>query len=150
MSDPESPSTYRAPDITLYGAEHIARYRDTDGEVGWEWNGAHCLILTTTGRKSGQARDNALIYGVYGDSVAVVASAGGAPTHPAWYLNIEADPHVTVQIKGEVFPAVARTVEGEERGTVWKIMTTDWPNYDEYTKRTDRVIPVVVLDRVAS
>jgi deazaflavin-dependent oxidoreductase (nitroreductase family) len=103
--------------------------------------------LTTTGRKPGESRDTPIIYGNYGDSVAVVASYGGAPKHPAWYLNLDADPHVEVQVLGDRFKATARTAEGDEREKVWKIMTDTWPNYDEYTKRTDRIIPVVILDR---
>jgi deazaflavin-dependent oxidoreductase (nitroreductase family) len=146
-SESESASTYVKPDITLYGQDHVDKYRATDGAVGHEWNGTQCLILTTTGRKSGQKHDSPMIYGTYGDSVTVVASYGGAPQHPAWYLNLEADPHVEVQVLADRYQATARTAEGEERQTIWKIMTATWPNYDEYTKRTDRVIPVVVLDR---
>ena len=81
------------------------------------------------------------------DSFVVVASKGGAPTHPAWYLNLVSDPHVEVQVKGDRFRAVARTAEGDERARLWKLATVAWPNYDEYTKRTDRVIPVVQLVR---
>jgi deazaflavin-dependent oxidoreductase (nitroreductase family) len=147
LTDSDSTSTYQKPDVTLYGQEHVDQYRATDGAVGHDWCGTHCLILTTTGRKSGESRDTPIIYGNYGDSVAVVASYGGAPKHPAWYLNLDADPHVDVQVLGDRFKATARTAEGDEREKVWKIMTDTWPNYDEYTKRTDRVIPVVILDR---
>jgi len=145
--DDAGESTYVKPDVTLYGAEHIRQYRETDGEVGYLWNGATCLILTTTGEKSGLPRDYALICGSDGDSFVIIASYGGAPQHPQWYRNLVADPNVEVQVKADRFAAVARTAVGEERERLWKVMTTIWPNYDEYTKRTTRVIPVVVLER---
>jgi deazaflavin-dependent oxidoreductase (nitroreductase family) len=146
----EPESTYVPPDLSMFGEEHIRLYEETDGEVGYLWNGATCLVLTTTGRKSGQTRKSALICGFDGDDCIVVASQGGLPTHPNWYHNLSANPNVTVQLKGDRFPAVARTAEGAERERLWKVMTAVWPNYDEYVKRTTRVIPVVVLARVAS
>lgn len=106
------------------------------------------LILTTTGRKSGQPRDNPLICAADGDDYIVIASQAGAPTHPQWYHNLLADPHVSVQVKADRFDAVARIAEGEERDRLWRLAATAWPNYDVYQTRTDRVIPVVVLERV--
>ena len=147
MSNNE-PTPYVKPDITLFGDEHTRRYEETDGEVGYLWNGATCLVLTTTGRTSGLPRKSALICGFDGDSCIIVASKGGAPTHPAWYRNLTADPNVTVQVKGDRFAAVARTAEGAERDRLWKAMTDVWPNYDDYATRTTRRIPVVVLERV--
>ncbi|HEX7094959.1 MAG TPA: nitroreductase family deazaflavin-dependent oxidoreductase [Acidimicrobiales bacterium] len=138
---------YVQPDLSLFGDEHVRRYEETDGEVGHIWSGVPCLVLTTTGRKSGQPRKNALIYGTDGDNYVVIASQGGAPTHPNWYLNLVANPNVTVQVKADRFPAVARTAEGAERERLWQLMTGIWPNYDEYATRTTRVIPVVVLER---
>ena len=143
-------SSYVPPDLTIFGDEHIRRYEETDGDEGYLWNGATCLVLTTKGRKSGATRKSALICGFDGDDCIVVASQGGAPTHPNWYHNLSANPNVTVQVKGDRFPATARTAEGAERDRLWKVMTAVWPNYDEYTKRTTRVIPVVVLERVKS
>lgn len=140
-------SEYVQPDLTLMGDEHVAKYRETDGEIGYEWNGAPCLLLTTTGRTSGQPRTVPLIFGPDGDRYVLVASKGGAPDHPNWYQNLAANPTVEVQVKGDVFTATARTVEGEERDRCWAIATSVWPNYDEYVKRTSRVIPVVVLER---
>ena len=148
MADQEQ-SRYVKPDISLYGEEHVRRYRETTGDEGYLWNGATCLVLTTTGRKSGAKRDTPLICGFDGDNCVVVASYGGAPKHPEWYLNLVADPRVTVQVKADRFPAVARTAEGTERARLWKVMTAVWPNYDEYTKRTTREIPVVLLERQA-
>ena len=139
-------SEYKTPDMTLIGDEHVARYRETDGEVGYLWNGATCLLLTTTGRKSGERREIPLIFAADGDRQIIIASKGGAPTHPQWYLNIEADPRVEVQVKGVRFVATARTVEGEEREHCWARANEIWPNYDAYQERTDRVIPVVVLE----
>jgi len=139
---------YIKPDLTLFGDEHVRLYEETDGEQGYLWNGATCLVLTTKGRKTGATRKHALICGFDGDTPLVVASQCGAPTHPNWYLNLTADPNVHVQVKGDRFAAVARTAEvGAERDRLWKIMTDVWPNYDQYQERTTRVIPVVVLER---
>lgn len=146
MAD-QQPGTYRKPDLSLLGPEHVRRYRETNGDVGYLWNGATCLVLTTRGRRSGAARDVPLIFGADGRNCVVVASKGGAPTHPVWYRNLAADPHVEVQVRGDRFAATAHTATGAERERLWKIMTAVWPNYDDYAKRTEREIPVVVLER---
>ena len=138
---------YVQPDISLIGDEHVKVYRETNGEQGYLWNGAPILLLTTTGRKSGEARTSALIFGRDGDDLLLVASQGGAPTHPNWYHNLSADPDVEVQVQGDVFPATARTASDDEKARLWSIMTEVWPNYDSYQERTDRQIPVVVLTR---
>ena len=135
------------PDLTLLGEKHVAKYRETDGAVGYVWNGATCLLLTTTGRASGEPRTVPLIFAADGERSIVVASKGGAPEHPKWYGNLSAHPTVQVQIRGDRFEATARTVAGVERERCWAIATAQWPNYDEYVKRTSRVIPVVVLER---
>lgn len=136
---------YQAPELTLLGDEHVARYRETDGEVGYIWNGVPTLLLTTTGRKSGEKRTIPIIFGRDGDDYLIIASKGGAPTHPLWYLNLQADAHAEVQVKADTVPVVARTAEGDERERLWKIMTASWPNYDVYQTRTSRRIPLVVL-----
>jgi deazaflavin-dependent oxidoreductase (nitroreductase family) len=136
---------YQKPDLALLGAEHVARYQETDGEIGYEWNGAHILLLTTKGRRSGLLRTTPLIFGRDGGDFLVVASKGGAPEHPLWYLNLEADPHAEIQVKAEHIPVVARTATGPERARLWKIATGYWPNYDAYQERTEREIPIVVL-----
>jgi deazaflavin-dependent oxidoreductase (nitroreductase family) len=137
--------------MALFGAEHVERYRATDGEEGHDWReGAPVLLLTTTGRKSGAERTTPLIYGRSGDDVLVVASKGGSPTHPPWYLNLEANPEVEVQIKAEKFRARARTATAEERPAMWQEMLGHWRHYDSYQEKTDREIPVVVLERIAS
>ncbi len=132
----------------LFGQEHVDRYRATDGEEGHDWNGSQTLILTTTGRKSGERRDNPLIYGRSGDDYLVVASMGGSPKPPAWYLNLVEDPETEIQVWGERLHTRARTASAEEKPEMWREMTSHWPAYDDYQKKTDREIPVVVLEPV--
>ncbi|GAA1760975.1 nitroreductase family deazaflavin-dependent oxidoreductase [Luedemannella helvata] len=130
--------------------DHLREYVETEGERGHLWMGVPTLLLTTTGRRSGQARRTPLIYGEDADGrYVLVASKGGSPDHPAWYYNLDADPRVLVQIKGDVFEAVAHTAQGDERAALWQLMTKIWPAYDEYQTKTDRQIPVVVLTRVS-
>jgi proline iminopeptidase len=132
----------------LYGEDHVRRYRETDGEEGYDWReGSKILLLTTTGRKSGKETTTPLIFGMDGDNPVIVASKGGAPDHPGWYKNLVANPAAEVQIKGDVFPVRARDAEGEERERLWKLMNEEWPHYEEYQTKTDRQIPVVILER---
>jgi deazaflavin-dependent oxidoreductase (nitroreductase family) len=133
--------------MPLFGQEHVDRYRETGGDEGHDWQGTKTLLLTTTGRRSGERREHALIYGRHGDDYLVVASKGGAPQHPAWYLNLQADPSVELQVGDDRFAATARTATPEEKPELWRIMTAEWPAYDEYQTKTDRDIPVVVLSR---
>jgi proline iminopeptidase len=133
---------------TLFGDEHVRRYRETDGAVGHIWReGSTILLLTTRGRKTGEKRTTPLIYAEDGDRYVIVASKGGAPDHPGWYKNLAQNPEVELQIKGEIFAAHARTAEGEERERLWRKANEVWPHYDEYATRTPRQIPVVVLER---
>jgi deazaflavin-dependent oxidoreductase (nitroreductase family) len=132
----------------LFSQEHVDRYRATDGEEGHDWRGAKVLLLTTTGRRSGEQRTNPLIYGRDGDRYMVVASKGGSPTPPAWYLNLSENPEVEVQVKGERFKARARTAGADEKPGLWKTMVGEWPDYDAYQEQTKREIPVVVLERL--
>jgi deazaflavin-dependent oxidoreductase (nitroreductase family) len=141
MSEPG----YQAPDLALLGPEHVRRYQETGGEVGYMWNGVPTLLLTTTGRRTGQDRTTPLIFGRDGDDYLVVASMGGAPRHPAWYLNLTAHPDAAIQVRAETLPVVARTAPSDEKARLWTTMTDLWPNYDVYQTRTERVIPVVVL-----
>ena len=130
-------------------AEHLRKYRETNGADGHIWNGVPCLLLTMTGRKSGAALTLPLIYGRDGDRVMIVASRGGAPDHPAWYKNLVAQPRVSLQIEAEKFDARARTASGEERARLWQLMAKIWPAYNEYqVKAATREIPVVVMERV--
>lgn len=133
----------------LHGAPHVERYIETEGEDGHVWrNGTSILLLTTTGRKSGDERVNALIYRPWNDAYLVVASKGGTDAPPAWFLNLTDDPAVFVQIKGDRFAAKARVATDDEKPALWNEMVEAWPDYAEYQKKTDRQIPVVVLERV--
>ncbi|HKB94145.1 MAG TPA: nitroreductase family deazaflavin-dependent oxidoreductase, partial [Gaiellaceae bacterium] len=117
---------------TLFGQEHVERYRETGGAEGHDWlKGTSILLLTTTGRKSGTEYTTPLIYGLDAGNPVIVASQGGTPGHPDWYLNLVAHPEVGVQIKGDTYRARARTAEGEERERLWKLMTGEWADYDE-------------------
>jgi deazaflavin-dependent oxidoreductase (nitroreductase family) len=132
----------------LHGDPHVRRYQETDGAEGYHWrNGTTILLLTTAGRKSGKQRTSALIYREYEGKYLIVASKGGSDAPPAWFRNIEGDPSVTVQIKDDTFAANARVATPEEKPDMWRHMTEVWPDYDEYQTKTDRDIPVVVLER---
>jgi proline iminopeptidase len=135
----------------LFGDEHVRRYQETNGEEGYDWReGSHILLLTTTGRRTGQQHTTPLIFGVDGDNPVIVASKGGARDHPGWYKNLVKTPAAEVQIKGETFPVRARDAEGDEYERLWKLMNGEWRHYDEYQQKTDRKIPVVVLERTTS
>jgi len=131
----------------LFGQEHVRRYLQTDGAEGHDWQGTTVLILTTTGRRSGEPRSTPLIYGKHGEDHVVVASKGGAEEHPAWFLNLSEEPEVTVQVRGDRFKARARTATAGEKPDLWGMMTDRWPAYEEYQRKTGRDIPVVVLER---
>ena len=134
----------------LFGEEHVRRYRETGGEVGHDWReGSTVLLLTTTGRSTGEPRTTPLIYAQDGDRYVIVASKGGAPEHPGWYRNLAKTPEVELQVRDRVLPARARVAEGEERERLWRKANEVWPHYDEYAEKTDREIPVVVLEPTA-
>ena len=128
--------------------EHTRQYVESGGADGHDWNGVPTLLLTTTGRKSGFRRRTALIYGVDDAAYVVVASKGGAPDHPAWFLNLQSSPDVELQVGADVFAARARVTTGDERERLWRALAQIWPAYEEYATKTEREIPVVVLDRV--
>jgi deazaflavin-dependent oxidoreductase (nitroreductase family) len=127
-------------------ADQVALYERTGGAEGNTLEGRPVIILTTKGAKSGKIRKTPLMRVTDGSCYAVVASQGGAPTNPFWYHNIVADPHVALQDGAIVRDYVARLVEGEERGKWWAMAVETWPDYEEYLKRTDREIPVFVLE----
>ena len=127
--------------------DQIEKYESSNGAEGTELEGKPCVILWTRGRHSGTVRKSALMrvadeQGKY----AVVASMGGAPKHPVWYLNLLADPEVTLQDGAELRDYTARVVEGDEKAEWWAIAMENWPHFDEYQSNTDRVIPLVVLE----
>jgi deazaflavin-dependent oxidoreductase (nitroreductase family) len=134
-------------DDELFGAEHVRIYRETKGERGYRWCDTTILLLTTRGRTSGEPRTTPLIHRTDGDRWVVVASKGGAPEHPSWYQNLLADPDATIEVKAEEIPVRATTATGEERSRLWSLMAEVWPAYDDYQKKTDREIPVVVFTR---
>jgi deazaflavin-dependent oxidoreductase (nitroreductase family) len=133
---------------TGWVAEHINDYVATGGKRGHLWKGVPTLLLTTRGRKTGALRRTALIYGRDGDSYVVVASIGGAPKHPEWYLNLVADPEVRLQVGAEIMAGRARTTDGDEKKRLWRQMAQIWPQCDKYQEKTDRLIPVVVIDPI--
>ena len=127
-------------------ADHVERYLATDGEDGAIWEGAQVIILTTTGRRSGKLRRTPLIRVRDGDNYLVVASMGGAPTHPQWYLNITEHPDVTVQDRAEVHELRARTATPDEKAALWPVAVEQWPDYATYQSSTDRDIPLVICE----
>jgi len=135
-------------DDDLFGAEHVRVYRETSGERGYHWRGGTTiLLLTTEGRVSGEQRTTPLIHRTDGDDWVIVASKGGAPEHPGWYQNLQANPKASIQVKGEEIPVRAADAKGAERARLWGLMVEAWPAYEDYQSKTDREIPVVVLSR---
>jgi deazaflavin-dependent oxidoreductase (nitroreductase family) len=133
-------------DDELFGQEHVRAYQESDGERGYEWRGTEILLLTTTGRSSGEARTTPLIHRTDGDRYVVVASKGGTPEDPDWYANMQADPEAQIQVRADRIPVRMTVAKGDERARLWSKMTEVWPDYDDYAKKTDREIPVVVLE----
>jgi deazaflavin-dependent oxidoreductase (nitroreductase family) len=135
------------PDDQLFGAEHVRVFRETHGERGYHWRGTTILLLSTTGRSSGQPRTTPLIHRADGDRWVIVASKGGAPANPSWFENLLADPDATIELPGQSVPVRASVAEGDERTRLWSLMTEVWPAYDDYQEKTSRQIPVVILSR---
>jgi len=131
---------------TDWVSDHVRRYVDSDGADGHIMNGVKCLLLTTRGHKSGQLRRTPLVYGQDGDRFVIIASRGGNDSHPAWFLNVEADPEVEIQVLAEHHRLRARIAEGEERTAKWQMMVEIFAEFEEYQKKTSRQIPVVVLE----
>ncbi len=128
----------------------IAEFRANAGVVGGRYAGRPMMLLTTTGAKSGEERITPLNYSLDGDRIAVIASRGGAPTHPDWYRNLVANPEVTVEVGAETYRARAYTAQEPERTRLFDQQAALMPFFDEYRKQvTAREIPVVVLERLA-
>ena len=145
-----------APNLPGWMVDHANRYLSSggiDGHIykitppGYSEMTVPSLLLTTTGRKSGERFTFPLFYGKEGDSYIVVASKGGAPQHPGWYRNLLANPEVEVQVGTTKSKARARTATGAERDRLWQKALEFWPPYADYQKKTEREIPVVVLER---
>ena len=145
-----------SPDLPSWIKNHIERYVATDGADGYLWDASlgggkgmvPTLLLTTVGRKSRRILTLPLIFGRSGPNYVVVASKGGAPAHPAWYLNLQANPKVQLQVKAEKFTALAHTADTAERAVLWPKMVEIYGPYAQYQTKTDRQIPVVVLTPV--
>ena len=133
---------------TGWVAEHVRNYAETDGKKGHLYHGTPTLLLTSRGRKSGVLRRTALIYGRDGDSYVLVASNGGAPRRPAWYLSLVEHPDIEVQLGPDRFSARARPATAEERPKLWRTMASIFLRYDAYQKKAGWEIPVVVVERV--
>ena len=137
-----------APDPNDFNAKIIAEFRANGGKVGPPFEGAPMVLLTSTGARSGQPRVNPLVYTTDGDRYVVIASKAGAPTNPDWYHNVKANPEVTLEIGEETFPARATIAEPAERDRLFAAQAELMPGFKDYEKATDRVIPVVVLERI--
>lgn len=127
-------------------AEQVRLYEGSGGSEGALLEGAPCVILTTRGRTSGKLRKSALMRVEHDGSYAVVASMGGAPEHPKWYLNLVDNPEVTLQDGPQVLDLLARTASPDEKAEWWPRATTVWPPYDDYQAGTERDIPLVILE----
>jgi deazaflavin-dependent oxidoreductase (nitroreductase family) len=131
--------------IKLLVTIHRGLYRVSGGKWGQTFFGSPILLLTTTGRKTGRSRTWPLTYLPEGEDLIVIASNGGQPNHPAWYLNLRVNPHVSVQLGGRTRTMIAQTTDGDQRARLWSRVVQEYPAYKEYQRKTDREIPVVVL-----
>lgn len=129
-------------------AKHIRTIVESGGTKGIQRWGVDILLLTTRGRRSGRLHRTALIYGKDRDRYLLVASSGGSRQHPAWYLNLNTNPDVELQVGAETFPARARTATAREKPRLWKQMAAIWPDYDRYQAGTKRDIPLVIVERI--
>ncbi|MGH9139000.1 MAG: nitroreductase family deazaflavin-dependent oxidoreductase [Acidimicrobiales bacterium] len=135
------------PGAWTFSADQVQRYEESGGAEGAELQGTPVIVLWTRGRRSGNVRKSPLMRIEHDGRYAVVASKGGDPKHPEWYLNVLADPNVSLQDGGEVHDYAARVVTGVEKAEWWKRAAEVWPDYDNYQSKTDREIPLVVLER---
>jgi deazaflavin-dependent oxidoreductase (nitroreductase family) len=135
-------------DVNDFNRNLIDEFRANHGKVEGVFAGAPLLLLSTTGAKSGRRRTNPVVYTTDGDRLVVIASKGGAPSHPDWYRNLVANPKVTVELPDETFEARATAASGAERQRLFDAQAALMPAFNEYAAKTDREIPVVVLERV--
>lgn len=136
------------PGINDFNEKIIDEFRSNEGKVGGPFAGSQLLLLHTTGAKSGQERIAPLAYRKEGENLAVFGSKAGAPTNPDWFHNLVANPEVTVEVGTEQFAARARVAEDEEHDRIWEAQKREVPNFAEYQEKTDRTIPVILLERV--
>jgi len=135
--------------LKLVSRVHVALYRASGGRIGGRFKVAPVLLLTTTGRKTGKRRTTPLLYGEDAGRYVIVASVGGAPKHPSWYLNLSGNPDATIQVGGRKLEVHADTAAADERARLWTLMTRMYPGYDDYQAKTSREIPVVTLTPAA-
>jgi deazaflavin-dependent oxidoreductase (nitroreductase family) len=140
--------SYATDEYKSFNENLIEEFRANSGKVGGQFAGAPLLLLTTRGVKSGQPRVAPLAYTKDGDRLVIIASKGGAPTHPDWFHNIRANPEVTVELGTESFPARAAIQGGAERQRLFEQMAAQMPGFADYQKNTTRQLPVIVLERV--
>ena len=133
--------------VRFLGRMHVRLYRLTGGRFVGRVGRAPILLLTTIGRRSGEPRTAPLLYLRDGERLAIVASFGGHPKHPVWYLNLTANPEVNVQVGRDRFDAAARTATPEERERLWPLFVEMYPGYAGYQEKTTREIPIVLLER---
>jgi len=131
--------------MRMISGTHEFWYRLSGGLIGGRFGRAPILLLTTTGRKSGRRRTTPLVYLPDGDNMVIIASNGGAPQHPEWWLNLRDEPKAEVQVGRDVKAVVAEKAAGEERVRLWREVVEMYRGYDEYQRSTKREIPVVVL-----
>ena len=143
----ENDQNEEAMDYNAFNRQLIEEFRANGGKVGGMFAGAPLLLLTTTGAKSGQQRVAPLAYTTDNGRLVVIASKGGAPTHPDWFHNLRANPEATVEVGTETFPVRATIPEGAERQRLFDQMAGQMPNFAEYQRNTTRKLPVVVLER---
>ena len=127
----------------------IAEFRANSGKVGGQFEGAPLLLLTTTGAKTGRRLTSPVMYNTDGDRLLIFASKAGAPTNPAWYHNLVANPKVTLEVGTETFDATATVLRGEERDRLFARQAAQYPGFAEYQANTTRTIPVIALERVS-
>ncbi len=135
------------PEMDDFNSTIIAEFRANDGVVGGPFEGATLVVLHTIGARSGTERVTPVVARIDGDDLYVFASKAGAPTHPDWFHNLVAHPRVTIELGTDTVPATAVVLEGAPRDEVYAAQSAAFPNFAEYQEKTDRVIPVVRLDR---
>lgn len=135
-------------DYQTFNQALIAEFRANEGKVSGQFAGRPLLLLSTTGARSGQTRTSPLAYTTDGEHYVIIASKGGAPTHPDWYHNLVANPIVTVEVGTEQFQARATVAEGEERMRLFNQMAARMPGFGEYQRKVERQLPVIVLERL--
>ncbi len=135
------------PAVNDWNTSIIEEFHANGGKVGGRFEGRTVLLLHTTGARTGRPRTNPLVYLADGDRFAVFGSKGGAPTNPDWFHNLIAHPDVTIEVGTDTIPVRARVATGEERDDLWARQVQAVPTFAEYEEKTERTIPVVVLER---